>query len=115
MPTQDVHAFVRASLPPPPARVLEVGAGDGELAAALADAGYEVVAIDPAGGPPHVRAVPLHELDEPDGSFAAAVAVVSLHHVEPLAESCARPAAPLAPAARLAIDQFDVAIYDEAP
>ena len=114
MPTQDVHAFVRASLPPPPARVLEVGAGDGELAAALADAGYEVVAIDPAGGPPHVRAVPLHELDEPDGSFAAAVAVVSLHHVEPLAESCARLAALLAPGARLVIDEFDVAIYDEA-
>ena len=114
MPTPDVHAFVRASLPPAPARLLEIGAGDGELAAAVAAAGYDVVAIDPAGGPPHVRQVALHELDEPDGSFAAAVAVVSLHHVEPLAESCARLAALLAPGAPLVVDEFDVTAYDEA-
>jgi len=31
----DVLAFVRASLPAPPARILEVGAGDGALAADL--------------------------------------------------------------------------------
>ena len=31
----DVLAYVRACLPPPPARVLEVGAGDGSLAEAL--------------------------------------------------------------------------------
>jgi len=43
-----VAAFVRGALPPPPARVLEVGAGSGELAAALREAGYDVVAIDPA-------------------------------------------------------------------
>src|SRR4029078_7159770 len=30
-----VLAFARGSLPPPPARVLEIGAGDGELAASL--------------------------------------------------------------------------------
>jgi SAM-dependent methyltransferase len=113
MPTADVHAFVRASLPPPPARVLEVGAGGGELAAELAAAGYDVVAIDPAGGP-GVRQVHLHELDEPDGSFAAAVAVVSLHHVEPLAESCERLGALLAPGSPLVIDEFDVDRYDEA-
>ena len=46
--TMSVLAFVRSALPPPPARVLEVGAGDGELAAALLAAGYDVVAIDPA-------------------------------------------------------------------
>ena len=113
MLTADVHAFVRASLPRPPARVLEVGAGDGELAAALATAGYDVVAIDPAADRPHVRPVALHELDEPDGSFAAAVAVVSLHHVEPLAQSCERLAALLAPDAPLVVDEFDVAAYDE--
>jgi SAM-dependent methyltransferase len=109
----DVHEFVRAALPPPPARVLEVGAGSGELAAELRSGGYDVVAIDPAGGPEIVQ-VPLHQLDEPAGSFAAAVAVVSLHHVEPLASSCARLAELLAPGAPLVVDEFDVGRYDEA-
>ena len=110
--TSEVHAYVRAALPPPPARVLEVGAGAGELAAELRSAGYDVVAIDPAGGPGIVQ-VPLHELAEPDGSFDAAVAVVSLHHVEPLDASAERLAALLGPGARLVIDEFDVARYDE--
>jgi SAM-dependent methyltransferase len=110
--TSDVIAFVRASLPPPPARVLEVGAGGGELAAELRAGGYDVVAIDPAGGPGIVQ-VHLHELAEPDGSFDAAVAVVSLHHVEPLAESVERLAALLAPGSRLIVDEIDVDRLDE--
>jgi SAM-dependent methyltransferase len=112
MPAPDVHAYVRAALPPAPARVLEVGAGGGELAADLRAAGYDVVAIDPAGGQGIVQ-VHLHELDEPDGSFDAAVAVVSLHHVEPLPASVDRLAALLAPGARLVVDEFDVDRYDE--
>ncbi|HEY6692550.1 MAG TPA: class I SAM-dependent methyltransferase [Solirubrobacteraceae bacterium] len=111
--TPEVSAYVRSALPPPPARVLEVGAGAGELADALRAGGYDVVAIDPAGGPGIVQ-VHLHELDEPDRSFDAAVAVVSLHHVEPLAESVDRLAALLAPGSRLVVDEFDVDRYDEA-
>ena len=41
----------------------------------------KLVLIDPAGGPGIVQ-VHLHEVE---GAFDAAVAVVSLHHVEPLA------------------------------
>jgi SAM-dependent methyltransferase len=110
MPTPDVHAFVRASLPPAPAEVLEIGAGGGELAEQLREAGYDVTAIDPAGGPGIVQ-VHLHEVE---GAFDAAVAVVSLHHVEPLAESIERLAAMLAPGSRLVVDEFDVGRYDEA-
>jgi SAM-dependent methyltransferase len=113
MPTSEVHAYVRAALPPPPARVLEIGAGDGALATELAAGGYDVMAIDPAGGPPHVVPVPLLELAEPAGSFAAAVAVTSLHHVEPLEESCEHLAALLAPGAPLVVDEFDIGVYDE--
>jgi SAM-dependent methyltransferase len=113
MPTPDVHAFVRASLPAAPARVLEIGAGQGQLAADLRAAGYEVLAIDPAGGPDIVP-LPLLDLDEPTGSFAAAVAVTSLHHVEPLAESVAHLAGLLGPGAPLVVDEFDVGAYDEA-
>jgi SAM-dependent methyltransferase len=109
VPAAEVHAYVCASLPPAPARVLEIGAGDGTLAAALRDAGYDVLAIDPAGGPGVVQ-VPLLEVD---GTFDAAVAIVSLHHVEPLAESIDRLAAVLPAGARLVVDEFDVGAYDE--
>ena len=113
MPAVDVVAFVRASLPAPPARVLEVGAGDGGLAVALRALGYDVLAIDPEGEAAGVEPVALHELTEPDGSFDAAVAVVSLHHVEPLEESCRRLAALVRPGGRLVVDEFDVERYDE--
>src|SRR4051812_8862849 len=61
-PDPGVVAFVHAALPPPPARVLEVGAGQGKLAAALRAAGYDVVAIDPqrtAAGL-HIHGDPAH-------------------------------------------------------
>jgi len=108
-----VTTFVRSALPAPSARVLEVGAGSGELAAALADAGYEVVAIDPAPGSAAVRAVSLHEVDEPPASFDAAVAVVSLHHVEPLEPSCRRLGELVRPGGVLVVDEFDVERFDE--
>ena len=73
----DVLRFVRAALPPAPARVLEIGAGDGELARALRGDGYDVVAIDPASESPDVLAVALNELDERPASFDAGVAVVT--------------------------------------
>src|SRR3954469_7711040 len=113
-PDAGVVAFVRAALPPPRARVLEVGAGRGELAAALRAAGYDVVAIDPAtDGAPGVEPVALVDLAAEDASFDAAVAVVSLHHVEPLDESFARLAAVVRPGGTLVIDEFDVARFDE--
>jgi SAM-dependent methyltransferase len=113
MPSRDVSIFVRANLPPSPARVLEVGAGDGTLARELADAGYSVLAIDPEATTEDVLPVPLADLDEPEASFDAAVAVVSLHHVEPLELSCARLAHVLRPGAPLVIDEFDVDAFDE--
>src|SRR4051794_22501396 len=102
MPVADVVAYVRAALPPPPARVLEIGAGDGSLAAALAGAGYHVTAIDPAGEPP-VLPVPLLELEAPPRSFDAAVAIVSLHHVVPLGASLRRLSEVLRHGARLVV------------
>jgi len=90
-----------------------VGAGDGELARALAGAGYEVLAIDPKPGGADVLPVALHELDEPAASFNAALAVTSLHHVEPLEDSLARLADVLEPGGVLVIDEFDVGAFDE--
>jgi SAM-dependent methyltransferase len=78
-------AYALRQLPPPPARVLEVGCGhQGGIAPELADAGYEVLAIDPeAPEGPQYRRVMLEDLDDP-GPFDAVVAGLVLHHVHPL-------------------------------
>ncbi len=76
--------FVLAQLPLPPARVLEVGCGEGELARALVAAGYEVIAIDPeAPKGPIFRRATIEAFEEP-GPFDAVVASRSLHHVHEL-------------------------------
>jgi len=106
-----VLAFARGALPDPPARVLEIGAGDGALARALREAGYEVTAIDPKAQ--DGTGVEQRALLEQAGTFDAAVAIVSLHHVEPLAESCAHLAGLLVPGGTLVVDELDVGRYDE--
>jgi SAM-dependent methyltransferase len=113
MVVSDLLAFACANLPPPPSRVLEIGAGEGTLARALAESGYDVLAIDPEPGGTHVRPVALHKLEEPAGSFAAALAITSLHHVEPLEQSLDRLALLLEPGGLLVVDEFDVAAFDE--
>jgi SAM-dependent methyltransferase len=89
-----------------------VGAGNGELAQALAGAGYDVTAIDPEPSGANVQARALHELDEPPAPFDAALAVTSLHHVEPLGDSLRRLAEVLKPGAPLVVDEFDVGAFD---
>jgi SAM-dependent methyltransferase len=82
--TPDFLDFVEAWLPPPPARVLEVGCGRGDLARAIAERGHEVVAIDPEAPEGDIfLAVPLEELAAP-GPFDAVIANRSLHHVADL-------------------------------
>lgn len=106
-------SFVQESLPPPPARVLEVGAGDGELAGALRSSGYDVVAIDPASTVDAVLPVALHQLEGDPGSFDAAVAVLSMHHVQPLPESCQRLAELVRTGGLLVLDELDVERFDD--
>jgi SAM-dependent methyltransferase len=102
-----VAAFVRKQLPPPPASVLEVGCGKGELARELEQTGYHVVAIDPeAPKGPIFRSVRLEDFDEAH-PFDAAVASLSLHHIGDLAAAIAKIAGLLAPHGVLVLNEWD--------
>lgn len=79
--------FLLAQLPEPPARLLEVGCGQGELTTTLAVAGYEIVGIDPAAPPGELfRPLLLEDLEETGEPFDAIVAGRALHHVRDLDE-----------------------------
>lgn len=72
--------FLGEQLPPPPARVLEVGCGAGELTTALAVAGYDVLGIDPLAPQGELfRRIRLEDLEPSDGPYHAVVASRSLH------------------------------------
>ncbi len=109
----EVEEWVRANLPAPPARVLEIGAGEGELARSLRTSGYDVTAIDPKSEVADVKAIALADLPQQGEQFDAAVAVVSLHHVDPLEASLERLASELAPGAPLLVDEFDATQLDK--
>jgi methyltransferase family protein len=80
--------FLLEHLPPPPARVLEVGCGPtGGVTPVLAEAGYDAHAVDeraPEGE--RFRPISLEQLEEP-AAFDAVVAERVFHHVSPLGEA----------------------------
>jgi 2-polyprenyl-3-methyl-5-hydroxy-6-metoxy-1,4-benzoquinol methylase len=105
--------FVLAELPRPPARVLEVGCGNGDLARTMDGAGYEVVAIDPAAPDgPIFRRIKLHELD-PEERFDAVVAAFSLHHVTDLSVGLDRVRDVLGPGGLVLVEEIGFERLDE--
>jgi SAM-dependent methyltransferase len=111
----DTNEFVLSQLPPPAARVLEIGTGgEGAVALALDDAGYDVLAIDPAAPQDEgiFRRIKLEELDA-DELFHAVVAVRVLHHVTDLAPALERIRDHLRPGGVLVLEEIGWDLLDE--
>jgi SAM-dependent methyltransferase len=101
-----VLEFIPSELPRPPARVLEVGCGPGELATTLAEAGYDVLAIDPDAPEGSLfRRTRIEDLDSTE-TFDAVIAQLSLHHVPDLAIALDKVAEVLSDEGRVVIDDF---------
>src|SRR5262245_61470673 len=90
----------------PPARLLEVGCGNGTFALALAADGYEVTAVDPKApeGMPF-RRMRIEDYDD-ERPFDAVVASLSLHHVDDLRGAVDRIASLLRPGGFVLVDEF---------
>ena len=102
----DFAPFVLARLRPPPARVLEVGCGSGELARALSAARYDVTAIDPeAPDGEQFRRVSFEDFGE-TGPFDAVIASRSLHHIPDLGAALDKVGDLLGPDGVLLLDEF---------
>ena len=98
--------LVLAHAPAPPARVLEVGCGRGELAFALDKHGFDVVAVDPeAPDGPVFRQVALEDFSDERG-FDAVVASLSLHHIPNLDGALDAIAAFLPPGGQLVVQEW---------
>jgi SAM-dependent methyltransferase len=116
--TRQTLRFVEQHGPRPGSGLLEVGCGEGQLAAALAEFGFKMVAIDP--DPECVRAarergvgaqaVEIEQFE--GGGFDAVLFTRSLHHVASLAVALDRAAAALLPGGLLIVDEFDLAAAD---
>ncbi|MGA7476996.1 MAG: class I SAM-dependent methyltransferase [Thermoplasmata archaeon] len=102
--------FLQRGLPRPPATVLDVGCGRGEVAQRLGRLGYEVTAIDVdrravAAARRHgVPAILADFLSYRAGPYDACVFVFSLHHLSPLSSAVRRARLLLRPDGRLLVN-----------
>lgn len=106
------HAWLAGVLPPPPARLLDAGCGDGTVAGWLTGLGYRVTAIDAdpravararAAGVPAIQADLVRYADQP---FDAVLMLLTLHHMHPLPQALDTVTRLLRPGGRLVIDEF---------
>lgn len=104
--------FLRQELPKPPATVLEVGCGRGEVARELTKRGYAVVPIDSdrrAIASARRQGVPAIEADllsYHGGPFDACICVYSFHHLLPLPAAVGRIRSLLKPDGRLLVNDY---------
>jgi SAM-dependent methyltransferase len=105
---------VRAALPDPPARVVELGCGTvgGHVPMLLAE-GYEALGVDPeAPEGAEYRRVEFERLEDPPAEAAAIVASASLHHVEDPRVVLDAIGRVLAPGGRVIVVEWDWEAFD---
>jgi SAM-dependent methyltransferase len=106
---------VRAALPAPPARVVELGCGRvGGHVPAMRAAGYDALGVDPeAPAGDEYRRIEFERLDERVAPLEAVVASTSLHHVADPAQVLDAIARLLAPEGRMIVVEWDWESFDE--
>ena len=112
IPNGETLAFVQAHVPPPPARILEVGCGAGALAIRLQRLRYEVIAVDSAEDAvarARKRGLDARQADWPhfsDRPFDVVLFTRSLHHIPALSPAVARARALLKPSGMVLVEDF---------
>jgi SAM-dependent methyltransferase len=110
-----VFADLLATTLQPGSRLLEIGAGGGELARALADAGHDVVAIDPFPRSEFpVLPTDFESYDAVGKTFHCIVASLVLHHMPDLDAALKKMRLLLRPAGFVAIDDYGWERLDDA-
>lgn len=110
--TRYTYEFVKANLPRGATRILEIGCGDGALAALLQADGLEVTAIDSdseAVEAARASGVDAKLIAWPASmglDFDAVLFTRSLHHIHPLDEAVAAAARALRPGGRIIVEDF---------
>ncbi|MGK0299216.1 MAG: 2-polyprenyl-3-methyl-5-hydroxy-6-metoxy-1,4-benzoquinol methylase, partial [Planctomycetota bacterium] len=105
------------------ARILEVGSGQGHLAAALAGAGHQVVAMDSdeeavaatryKGVDARVGTFPDELPEHDEGPFDVVLFTRSLHHLEELDAACAAAFSLLSPTGVVLVEDWAWNIIDD--
>jgi SAM-dependent methyltransferase len=114
LPVEETVRYLLRALPPPPLDVLEVGAGDGAVALALAARGYAVTALDESldveAGAGERGAVRWIETDflvfDGEAAYGAVLFTRSLHHMAPLERALDRAVEALRPGGLLIAEEF---------
>ena len=115
--------WLEPHIQPLSARILEIGCGEGHLAAALAGAGHQVVAMDSneeavaatryKGVDARVGTFPDELPDRDEGAFDVVLFTRSLHHLEDLDAACEAAFSLLSPTGSLLVEDWAWNTIDE--